>query len=210
MPDSLPSIDLAVHGSPLSELRAFAETARQSARFKVELIENFMSDGGLHVLNLRYLGNSTHEQLGAQFISRTDLKARLAIEVRATRWEPEDPPTYEIYCAAARELLTPLIKDYNSQHKTRYRLRVPSKNSLQATLTPASAVLFGRFTKLANKSALHPLDWGRFYEFVWKSRSAPVYEEQMTQLLKAQGFSDEYAERISSVYSHLCSFKAHR
>ena len=81
-------------------------------------------------------------------------------------------------------------------------------DTVGAFLNPAFIKLLKRFAHLANKSALHPLDWRRFYEFVRDCRSrAPYSEEEMARLLIKEGFSETYATYIGEIYVHLRNFK---
>lgn len=145
--------------------------------------------------------------VGGQLISRADSK-RISVEIRASRWMP-DPPTRDIYCAAAKELIGPLLTAYNRMNKTRYRLRIEKAIHAEPKLPPQAAKLFSTFATLANTSSLHPLDWQRFYEFVRYSRTE-ISEEDMAALLVKSGFEAPYAEHISGIYRHLWTFKRTR
>jgi hypothetical protein len=208
--ERLPSIDIRVNQQPQDAVRAFAEVARSLGTFNVEVTQAFTGEEGTDIANLRCLNSSPHKDLGIQFISLKEQKGRVSVEVRASRWAPDDPPTYEAYCDAAKRLAKPILKEYNATHNTSYRLRIPTRKSMMPKLPPASARTFDRFVALANRTGLHPLDWRRFYQFVWLSRARSLSEDDMALLLTASGFSREYAVEIASVYLHLCEFKALR
>lgn len=208
MPNRLPPIDIAVQQSSQDAVQALADAARSLEIFDVEAVNTFSGEEGFYAANLRYLKPSQHQGLGIQFIAFKDQKKRVSVEVRASQWSPEDPPTYNVYCDAARQLANPILKKYNAINSTRCRLRIPTKQSMTPRLSPASEINFNRFVALANKSTLHPLDWRRFYQFVWNSRGRPLSEDDMQALLESKGFTHQYAADIASIYLHLGEFKA--
>lgn len=152
--------------------------------------------------------SSRHRGLLGQFLVNPKDPHTVSVEVRAGDWSPDHDPTYDAYCAAARALVGPLLRTYNQQHGTRYRLTIASAASLEPKLPPTAGELFKRFTSMANTLSLHPLDWQRFYEFVRDSRMrTPLSEEDMARLLTKDGFSEQYALKIAGVYDHLIRFK---
>lgn len=205
---ALPSIDIAIRDLPRQFLERMAKIAESSRLFTVERRYDALGISGFHVLNLRYLGATVHEGFGGQLIAHEESKERIDVEMRAKCWTP-DPPNYDCYSEAAKTTIGPLLAGYNRAHDTRYRLRVQSPRQLEAKLPPRSAKLFKKFAVLANTSSLHPLDWRRFYEFVRASRRQ-LYEEEISQLLVKEGFEKPYADRIATVYHHLCDFKSVR
>ena len=64
--------------------------------------------------------------------------------------------------------------------------------------------VFDEFISQANKSSLHPLDWNRFYSFIcasYRFRSKlPGFE--IKELLLKEGFPQDVASDLSSVYDH--------
>jgi len=208
MDDYLPPIHINVTGSPRRFAINMAQIAESSGNFSTERNLDVLDEKGFDVINLRFTKQSPHEGLGAQLIVRPDIKGTVAVEIRAQRWSPNDHPSYETYVAAAQTLINPLLLIYNHNTHKRHRMTVTLKEKLEPKLPSQSARLFKRFTGLANKSRLHPLDWRRFYEFVRDSRMRTrVPDEDMTQLLIKDGFTDVYAEHITEVYGHLWDFK---
>ncbi len=204
MRDPLPAIHINSK-NPLDFLEKIGEIARHSRNF---LMERVTLDRA-HAVNLRYLGVSAHKSLGAQFICFDVALNRVAVEMRADDWYPDDFPTYDIYVSSAKLLTNPLLAKYNKNEKTRYRLSIETKEKLEPNLPPLSLKYFEHFTKCANKTMLHPLDWGRFYEFVRNDRTNSS-EIDMRYLLIKEGFSFEKAEHIADIYRHLCKFKRKR
>jgi hypothetical protein len=202
----LPPIDISLRENPTEFLNKMAVIA-MAANFKIERRQDTFGKDHLDILNMWFQGLSPHQGLGVQLISRSDLELRVAVEVRAQTWNP-DEPTYDVYVSAAKDLVTPLLQRYNKQTGSRLRLRIPSQKQLVPRLTPHSERLFKRFAVLANTSSLHYLDWQRFYEFVHGSRTKALDETEMARLLMEHGFSREYAEHISSIYEHLVEFKS--
>ena len=202
----LPPIDIALQVQPAEFLDKMQVIAAGSY-FSVERRADSLGKDHFDILNMWFKGSTPHRGLGAQLISRSDLKRKVAVEVRAQTWEPDDP-TYDVYVAAARQLVSPLLRQYNKEERTRLRMRVPSQKQLVPRLTPHSERLFKRFAVLANTSSLHYLDWRRFYEFVHGSRTRPLDEVAMARLLMDNGFAQEYAEHVASIYEHLVEFKS--
>ncbi|HEY6086091.1 MAG TPA: hypothetical protein VIU63_11905, partial [Nitrospira sp.] len=130
------------------------------------------------------------------------------VEIRAERWGSGDSPPYEMYCAEARALIVPLISKYNRETHAGLRVVIRAKQRLEPKLPPQSEHLFARFTALANKTALHPLDWRRFYAFIRNSRMRKtISNEDMARLLTGKGFSEKNALHVAEIYGHLNKFK---
>lgn len=64
----------------------------------------------------------------------------------------------------------PLLRQYNSRFGTRYRIDISTREHLEPKLPARCAEMFKRFTVLANKSGLYPLDWQRFNQLVSQCR----------------------------------------
>jgi len=208
MHDYLPPIHINVTGSLRGFLKKMANIAEKVGTFNVEQEFDALGTSGFDVVNLRLIKSPQHRGLGGQLIVQPEAKNTVAVEIRAERWSPNDPPTYETYVAEARALIGPLLSAYNREFGMRHRMTVPAKRKLEPKLSPQSTELFKRFAVLANKSGLHPLDWRRFYEFVRDSRMRrPLPDEDMVRLLIREGFSEQYACQIAEVYRHLWEFK---
>lgn len=208
MDDELPPIDIAVRGNP-AEFVAKVALLADHGPFWVERRTHEWGSRRLDGANLHFLGKSPHDKLGVQLLAWSDEPDRVKVEVRAQRWNPH-PPTYAEYVSAARQLVAPLLAEFNRESGARVRLRVKSRRQLAPRLSPKSAQLFERFAANANTGMLHHLDWIRFYEFVLGSRSKPLPEDQMARLLVQHGFTDEYAMHVAEIYGHLCEFGALR
>lgn len=205
---SLPSIRIKVSSPLRNFLKKMTDIAERSGAFAVEQHFDAFGEKGYDVVNLRFKKTSCHKGLGGQLIVQPDAKATVFVEISAERWSPADPPSYETYCTEAKALIRPLLRTYNREAHTRHRMVLEAKKDIEPKLPPQSAVLFRRFTALANKSGLHPLDWKRLYEFVRKSRIRKrVYDEDIAQLLIKDGFPEPYAHRIAEVCGHLWEFK---
>jgi hypothetical protein len=208
MDDYLPPIHIKVNIPPRRFLDRIAEIAGSSGTFRVEKHYDALGQKGFDILNLRYTRGSPHQNIGGQLIADPEENNSVTVEMRAQRWSPKDPPAYDTYTAAAKDLISPLLQTYNLQSRARHRMHIPAKEKLEPKLPPQCAKLFQRFAVLANKSVLHPLDWKRFYKFVRNCRiRLRTSEDEMTRLLMKEGFSEEYAQHISEIYVHLCDFK---
>lgn len=208
MPDWLPTIDIAVPEEHGAFLRRMGELGVASTRFETNAGATHFRSGGIEVRNFRSLQESAHSGLGFQLISRDDIPGRVLVELRAARWNPE-PPLRATYIEAARSLVLPLLKAYNAAHSTRYRLRIECTPRDRVIPTARTTALLNRFTLLANKNALHPLDWNRFYQFVSESRQE-LPEHEIRILLGSAGFGPNYAAHIAEIYTHLWAFKRRR
>ena len=71
-------------------------------------------------------------------------------------------------------------------------------------MSPKLAKYFERFVNNANKLGLHPLDWGRFYNFIAHSHSlrSRLSEYDLKCLLVERGFPEEYARELATIYDH--------
>lgn len=118
-------------------------------------------------------------------------------------------PSYEIYCAAATAIMTPLLEVYNRQEHTRCCMTIESKERLRPKLPPRSARVFAHFAARANKANLQSSDWWWFYEFV---RVCPprFTSCDLAYLLVSDGFSKECASEIVRVFEHLLDFRRPR
>lgn len=209
MRDYLPPIYIKVTGTLRDFLAKMADIAERSGAFTVERHFDALGEKGFNVVNLFFVKPSFHHGLGGQLIVQPDARDAVSVEISAERWNPDDSPSYEIYCAEAKALIGPLLLTYNREALTRHRMIIAAKKRIEPKLSAHSAKLFRRFTSLANKSGLHPLDWRRFYIFVRSSRTRNgLLDEDMARLLIKQGFSEQYASHIAEVYGHLRKFKS--
>ena len=127
---------------------------------------------------------------------------KMRIQFVSANW-PDGTPTYDYYVSVA-SLIKPLLSLYNKQHKTTIKLNIQSKKSLVPKLSPLLSGYFTRFVSLSNKGALHPTDWGLFYDFIYASHQlkCKLHESDIEYLLTEAGFSADYASDISEVYRH--------
>lgn len=204
MRDLLPAIHVNAK-NPLNFLKKVGEIALKSKAFLVDHV----SSGTTNATNLRYVGTSSHKELGAQFLCFDDTSNKVAVEIRADRWFPDNLPSYDTYVSAAELLIKPILAEYNKDEGVRCRLLIESTKRLEPKIPPLGLRYFDRFSQLANKKMLHPLDWERFYEFVRNAR-ANLSEEDMKYLLVKEGFASAKAEHIANIYRHLREFKKKR
>jgi hypothetical protein len=154
-------------------------------------------------LHLYPLERSTHAGLGIQLIAYENEGRRVRVEMRAHRWTP-DPPTYDVYVRAAKELIDPLLHTYNRSYHTRRRLGVQSKQSTDPSIPATVKPYFNSFVGCANMGMLHPNDWDRFYRFirVCHKKRVGLIESDIARLLTQAGFDEEYARQLGNVYDH--------
>ena len=78
-------------------------------------------------------------------------------------------------------------------------------------MAPNTRRAFDHFALHANRSALHQLDWERFYQFVrtaYRYHSI-IWEHDVKQALVEAGFGNDYAVHISDVYTHCWQILGH-
>lgn len=205
MADSLPAIDIKVSVEPslfLARIRAIGE---DSARFRIEHVDDRAGGTRLEVLNFRLTGESLHEDHGFQLIAREEKAGRIQVEMRARRWTP-DPPTRAVYEQSARDLVQPLLKAYNRSFGTRHRLRIAAREEKPFKMSRITQTLLSRFTTLANTRSLHPYDWRRFYLLVREARQE-IPDHILRARLEEAGFTPEKARELARLYAHLWEFK---
>lgn len=203
--EALPDIDIAVLGDPRSIIDAIAFLAEADASLIVEQHDASFGGADWHIVNIRSLRPSPHEEGGGQLIVRSDRPSRILVEMRAARWNP-DPPTRQVYVTATRELFGPFLRAYNQAHACSYRLRIARPRKLGSRVSPMTRALIDRFAILANRSSLHTLDWDRFYRIVKESRrEAPM--EDVRALLIEHGFTSKRANELTELYEHLWAYK---
>jgi hypothetical protein len=63
---------------------------------------------------------------------------------------------------------------------------------------------YDQFVNSANKQILHPLDWKRFYVFIQAAHEGRtnLLENDLEELLIANGFQPDMAKCLSYVYHH--------
>lgn len=202
-PDLLPDIKIKPDVKSRQFIERIESLAIQRGGFEIQKVYDLDNVKGWDILNLAPLSHKMHKGLYGQLIYHPDKSLHIMVEMRATQWNP-DPPTYEVYIRSVFEVFKPLIQIYNKSYKTRLRLAVRSKSSLELRLPPTAKNAFDRFVTLANKSCLHPLDWKRFYGFVrvCHARRVHLYEDDLIRLLLKAGFDKGKASYIADIFHH--------
>lgn len=177
----------------------------RSARFTIEHVVDTLGGRRMDVVNFRLHDDCVHEGHGFQLIVRDETPKRVAVEMRAQRWQP-DPPTRAVYEQAARDLLAPSLRDYNRAYGTRHRLRIRSASGKGFRMSDRTRTVLERFTILANKSALHPLDWQRFYVLAREARQQ-IPGHVLRRELERSRFTPESANKLAELYHHLAEYK---
>ena len=99
-----------------------------------------------------------------------------------------------------------------SWRETEVRWQMPDQR-LRPNMSPKLVPIFKRFADSANKTGLHPYDWGRYYNFIANAHSlrSKLTETDVKRLLVDEGFGDERASRLADVYRHgRAIIKVHR
>jgi hypothetical protein len=204
MDDILPNVWVKSDTDPAIFLDRIQLIADESGQYRAErtthagnLIEGYKR------VDLYPAIATEHQRLILQFVSDADSGANIRIEVRAHRWSP-DPPTYETYVQAAEQLARPLLQEYNRRFQSRRRLSIQSESAVEPRLAPSVRPLFDSFVQCANTQMLHPNDWDRFYRFVkaCHKHHVSLNATDLARLFTREGFDEDYACRIASVYDH--------
>lgn len=202
MEDRLPNIPVKRDVPPADFLRRMAALVNH-ASFKPEIREHIPGSKSMTALNLEPTGTTAHEGLVGHLIVDTDSPGFTRLEVTASRWAP-DPPTYQTYVQAARDIFDPLLRQYNRQHGVRVHMAIQTMVQLGPKLPAKAQQVFARFVGCANKRALHPRDWHRFYDFIWHchGRRLKLGDDDVKRLLVTAGFRKDKARYIADVYEH--------
>jgi len=200
--DILPAIGIAIREPPftvLGRLHALASTQALHVSFKPWRLGHTPG----RILEVAPAVALDHRGLLAQLIADTSEVERLRVGILADKWKP-DPPTYASYVRAAKEVLQPLLRAYQKRHGQLYRLGIPLRRSLKRRLPTGARTVLGSFTSLANKTTLHPLDWQRFYSFIYYCHVHRVSCgcDDLRQLLVGAGFREEKADHLANIYYH--------
>lgn len=153
-------------------------------------------------LSLCYKGSEPKipNDLMAQFIYLPKTyKDRIGVEMVAASWI--ESITYDSYVDTVN-LLKPLFLIYNRQHKARVRLSIQSRDNILPKLSPTARKYFDFFTSNANKSALHPLDWNPFYNFIrlCQEQHSKLTPDDLAYLLVHEGFWEQDAHYLADIY----------
>jgi hypothetical protein len=207
MNDRLPSATITVHDSPQEFMGQMAKVAKLSKRFDVQRRSNYETTPELDIIDFIPEFRVLQKGLIGQLIYTPSYKQKVAIEVRASQWTSE-PLTYELYVTTLHEIFDDLLSQFNKDFKHKYRLSIESRAALEPKLPPNAHRAFQNFVTLANKGSLHPLDWNRFYRFVYACRATRVNptHDDLIRLLEKESFDAEYAKQIASIFGYLMDF----
>jgi hypothetical protein len=202
MKDLLPNVTLKADVQPVEFLSRFEKLAAAHGHYETYRDTAPEVEGGWELLGLRFRGSTPHKGLAGQLVVTPIDNPELMVKVLASQWQPD--LNYRTYVGAVHEVFDPLLLTYNRTFRARRRLTIPSQESLEPTLPPKAGKAFRSFVDLANKNALHPLDWRRFYQFVKFSHQGGIQATaaDIERLLVNSGFEESYAEEIARVYYH--------
>lgn len=198
----LPDIRINATPDPHAFLRELERLALAHGGYDADLRGDIDSTD-FEILNLRPAEPVPFDGLGVQLLVSSRRGPWADVEVRAPDWGGEPVPDRATYVGAARAVLSPLLLGYNRAHGTRRCLLVEREHAVPP-LPRVAADLFATFVGCANKSALHPNDWDRFYDFVrhCAARNVSTSSEDVQRLLIHAGFAHAVAERVAAVFFH--------
>ncbi|MFC1543326.1 hypothetical protein ACFL4K_02160 [Candidatus Neomarinimicrobiota bacterium] len=203
MKDRLPTISIKIDTTPDEFLRRFEGLARQIGQFVVELEHDPAGEGNVSTLHLKPMLITQHRGLAGRITTVPESQDRVTVEVRAAHWHP-DPPTYQAYVTAARDIFKPLLHEYNLKYHSNRKLQIPSQAATEPNLPAMASRVFNRFVDGASKSALRNRDWQRFYHFIWHcaAHNIHVSRDDVHRLLVAAGFTIEHAADLADIFEH--------
>ena len=202
MRDRLPAIRIS-SADPIGLAEKIATIATGSKAFAVVRHPDHSTPGDL-IVALHPSQSSPHRDLSVHLVPQPQGRT-VAVEVRAAEWGGGPSPSYETYRSTAEALLKPLLAAYNESEGTGLRMTITRKEGLEPKLPPWAGTLFRHFITHANIPNLHPHDWRQFYAFVRASPRA-LTADDVAFLLVKEGFPEESAVEIGSIYSHLRDF----
>jgi|GEM_PF-3180697 len=221
----LPDISIKLDSTPRDFISRFEKLAQQLG-FKTELFNDCLGSFGYDILNvaqsedsyttgpiIQLINNGEHiidekkdfsESTKVESIVKQN-NQRIDIEARSTVWDPLHLSSEE-YVKTAKELVNPILREYNRIYKTNRRLKIQAKKPY--IIPEKTKELLTRFANLANKKMIHPFDWKRFYAFVFHchKQSAKVSQCMVSSFLKDSGFTNEKANFLSDLYYHFREF----
>jgi hypothetical protein len=144
-----------------------------------------------------------HENLTGAFIRDPLATNRVVAQVSAFRWSTE-PPDFDAYVAAAKSVLGAILRRYRQAFGAKCRLRIQRRSSLRPRLPKVARRLLYTFVAHANKSLLHELDWGPFYNFIHHCacRRVQLRPVDLQHLLEQRGLDEYQARHLADVYDH--------
>lgn len=199
----IPAISIKVDVEPHEFLDRLEDIAKQFDYISLIKPINTAGFDDWKSLNLEMQCSQAQKNVAGVIYSMPDNKDRVFIELRVDRCRSE-PSTNDTYVEEAQLLFGPLIKVYNAQYASRRRLLIQANKSMTFVLSKGTTRLLKSFIGCANTSALHPLDWQRFYRLVafCHAHRVKLSNGQLRGLLAKGGFSEERAEYLADIYSH--------
>jgi hypothetical protein len=205
MEDLLPDVSVKTDVEALEFLKRFEENIIFEndiigKRYKPNYVENWIQ------ICFKIRDDVLDESWGA-FRSDNEKSKRVFLDLRAKNW-PEYPLSYELYVGKSLQHFKPLIKMYNQKYSSRRRIHVPSKKSLEPTLTEGAQIALDNFLNAANKQILHLADWNKFYIFVdyCKVNRLNLKDYELKRLLFHSGFMEKDADELAQIYQHIRNF----
>lgn len=193
------SLEKPIRLRPGMPVDAFLHTLRRCAERSPDYEEvEAPAEGDLELVPLL---PHHHRNLSIRFDGSTAAPEVVVVHLYADWWEPR--LDYETYATAGRELLEPLLRQYNRAHGTHLRMMAPEAR--RPPHLPAGAkVLFETHCAVANKGCAHPLDWSSFYEFILHCHERRVLldAEGVKAMLLSRGFTAEAADELAAAYGH--------
>ncbi len=205
--ECLPGIRMRITIEPMEFLRRVEKIARSNQALEVK--SNYEGDGELscNVVSFAERAESEHQGLFAMFVFWKRHERDLQLQVAAHRWNP-DPPTYDAYVAASKRLFDPIIRAYNIKFGVRHRMRIETREDLLPKMTPKQQEAFNYFARTSNLESLHPLDWEKFYRFVYVSyrTGRHLSTDEIRWFCLGAGFSPTQSESLASAFHHCHNF----
>ena len=199
----LPDISIKVAVGPREFFDRLEQVAKRFDKMRIKRISDVAGYENWESLNLEPRYSSLHKKLCGTIIFNPESESRVFIEMSAKRWHP-DPPSYDTYVESARILIAPLIDAYNNEYHSRCQLHIQAKTMKEPVLPAETNKRLMSFIVCANKSALHPYDWARFYKLIsfCHSHRVKLSEGRLRHILIKEGFDSEKAAYLADIYCH--------
>lgn len=198
MEDILPNIAIAIDVEPQLFLDRMAAVVAEANLGYTSRPLDYSVVGRLAL----GLDPTTENGITGQLLIDPQTPTQVQIQVQ-NDWNP-DPPSYEQYIAAVRELLYPLLQAYSQTYGTPLQLDIQSKADTEPVVPPSVQRFFSQFVTAANVQIPHPKDWERWYQFIRGCHANEVMldEQDVVRLLFNVGFIEEKAHDLANVYAH--------
>ena len=200
MPDLLPDIQIIISQNESDFFRDAQTAVLSLSGYSGKMLQPGI---GPQVFQISLPDDGLHVEGIALFIYVAKSPGSIRVELQSSGWIT-NPTESRDYATYAKLMLDPVLAEYNSLTNSKVELEIATEAEMEPSLPDLAFSSFKLFLAIANKGALHPLDWRRFYKFirVCEASAVQLSGPDIRRLLQRSGFDAEYAEELSNIYDH--------